>query len=587
MPDQRPKIVVFPGDGADPQRLQSRLESSFDVSVRHASTPADASNPAAPDGDRPAAAAGGAGLTGPAAQPTTPPVPGSPAGAGGPWATALLNAIGEGVCLSRLSGEILWSNELFNALDDGTRRLANAAAQETAQEILEYRRLGLPEKPGTRGSSQRLELASADGSRYFEMYVSVVAAAFEAKAPETLVSAVLRDVTSANRVRLRMDAIDRAGAELFAMDADAVRKLNAAERLKVLEDKIVRFSRDLLRFDHFAIRLLDAKTGRLELVTKVGLPSEYEAFDLFAKPEGNGISGWVAATGKSYICDDTSKDDLFLPGLSGAKSSLTVPLRLHDRVIGILNVESERENAFDDDDRQLAEIFARYIAMAIHMQENLVVERTVTNMNVSGRVEGELAEPLSDIVNQVEALQNIVSGDAATSAHVARILRDVEAIRSRVREVASGPQTLLGVEKAMENRTTDPVLAGRRVLIADDQPKIRQIIGSVLRNRGAKVTVCNGGSEAIAALETAAIEQEVPFDLVVSDIRMPDHNGYEVFAAAKKYRPDIPVILMTGFGYDPHHSIVRASQEGLQCVLFKPFQIEQLVDTVKQALKGK
>ncbi|HEX8876797.1 MAG TPA: response regulator, partial [Phycisphaerales bacterium] len=551
----------------------------------HAATPAQP--PQSGDADRPAPPRGGDGLIGPLAQPTPSPVPGSAPGVGGPWATALLNAIGEGVCLSRLTGELLWSNELFNTLDPATRALANSAAQETAHEIIEYRRLGLPEKTGTRGTSQRLELASADGSRYFEMYVSVVEAAFEAKPPETLVSSVLRDVTSANRVRLRMDAIDRAGAELFAMDADAVRKLNAAERLKVLEDKIVRFSRDLLRFDHFAIRLLDAKTGRLELVTKVGLPSEYEAFDLFAKPEGNGISGWVAASGKSYICDDTSKDDLFLPGLSGAKSSLTVPLRLHDRVTGILNVESEREHAFDDDDRQLAEIFARYIAMAIHMQENLVVERTVTNMNVSGRVEGELAEPLSDIVQQVEALQNIVSGDAATSAHVARILRDVEAIRSRVREVASGPQTLLGVEKAMENRTTDPVLAGRRVLIADDQPKIRQIIGSVLRNRGAKVTVCNGGTEAISALETAAIEQEVPFDLVVSDIRMPDHNGYEVFAAAKKYRPDIPVILMTGFGYDPHHSIVRASQEGLQCVLFKPFQIEQLVDTVKQALKGK
>ena len=230
MPDARPKIVVFPGDGADPQRLQSRLESSFDVSVRHATSPADGSpqGTVPPGGDRPAAANGGAGLTGPAAQPATPPVPGTPSGAGGPWATALLNAIGEGVCLSRLSGEVLWSNELFNALDDGTRRLANAAAQETAQEILDYRRLGLPEKPGTRGSSQRLELASADGSRYFEMYVSVVEAAFEGKAPETLISAVLRDVTSANRVRLRMDAIDRAGAELFAMDADAVRKLNAA-----------------------------------------------------------------------------------------------------------------------------------------------------------------------------------------------------------------------------------------------------------------------------------------------------------------------------------------------------------------------
>jgi DNA-binding NtrC family response regulator len=41
---------------------------------------------------------------------------------------------------------------------------------------------------------------------------------------------------------------------------------------------------------------------------------------------------------------------------------------------------------------------------------------------------------------------------------------------------------------------------------------------------------------------------------------------------------------MTGFGYDPHHSIVRASQEGLQCVLFKPFQCERLLEEVKKAL---
>ncbi len=41
---------------------------------------------------------------------------------------------------------------------------------------------------------------------------------------------------------------------------------------------------------------------------------------------------------------------------------------------------------------------------------------------------------------------------------------------------------------------------------------------------------------------------------------------------------------MTGFGYDPHHSIVRASQEGLQAVLFKPFEVEKLLIEVRQAL---
>jgi DNA-binding NtrC family response regulator len=41
---------------------------------------------------------------------------------------------------------------------------------------------------------------------------------------------------------------------------------------------------------------------------------------------------------------------------------------------------------------------------------------------------------------------------------------------------------------------------------------------------------------------------------------------------------------MTGFGYDPHHSIVRASQEGLSGVLFKPFEIELLITQVRDAL---
>ena len=90
----------------------------------------------------------------------------------------------------------------------------------------------------------------------------------------------------------------------------------------------------------------------------------------------------------------------------------------------------------------------------------------------------------------------------------------------------------------------------------------------------------------LAGLDEKAARGEGPmFQLVVSDIKMPDRNGYEVFAAARRIKPDLPVILMTGFGYDPHHSIVRASQEGLQDVLYKPFQVEQLVELVRKALK--
>ena len=78
---------------------------------------------------------------------------------------------------------------------------------------------------------------------------------------------------------------------------------------------------------------------------------------------------------------------------------------------------------------------------------------------------------------------------------------------------------------------------------------------------------------------------EADFDLVVSDIKMPDKTGYDVFAAARRKSTHLPVILMTGFGYDPNHCIVRASQEGLQAVLFKPFKVDQLLNEIRKALQ--
>jgi len=126
-----------------------------------------------------------------------------------------------------------------------------------------------------------------------------------------------------------------------------------------------------------------------------------------------------------------------------------------------------------------------------------------------------------------------------------------------------------------------------KILIADDEPVTRAAVKKVVTRRGWEVVVCDNGGAAIAALEAVGAGRLAPFNAVVSDIRMPDRNGYEVFAACRRCCPGIPVILMTGFGYDPHHSIVRASQEGLQSVLFKPFPVERLLEEVRKAVTPK
>lgn len=483
-------------------------------------------------------------------------------------AIGLLNAVGEGVCLCSDTGALLWCNEAFDRQSDDARdRVISVCKQASG-----WFRRGSP-------SVRRVEI-EAEGGQVLEVSVSPVRSGEHQQ-----IGAVVRDVSTERRVFQKMDAIDRAGAELVRLDAEQIRKMSSFDRLKLLEDKIIRYTHDLLNFDNFAIQLLDRRTGRLEMVITRGLPAEVRDIELRPALDGYGISGHVAKTGRSYVCANTEEDPLFLPGMTGAKSSLTVPLTINDEVIGVMDIESGQANAFTDEDRQFAEIFARHVAIALHMLDLLVIERSATNMIACGRVAGELDAPLDDILAETDALlrEHGDSMDPSTRAHIDRIREDVKAIRDRVENVASGPQTLLGVDEEMADREVDPLLVGRRILIADDEPKIRRILGDVLRKRGCDVTVVESGQAAIDLMAPIERGEIGRFDLIISDIKMPDRNGYEVFSAARRTMGDIPVILMTGFGYDPHHSIVRASQEGLQAVLFKPFPIGRIVEEVRKA----
>ncbi|MDI1289147.1 MAG: GAF domain-containing protein, partial [bacterium] len=371
-------------------------------------------------------------------------------------AVSLLNAIGEGVALCTRSGETMWSNDIFQRLSGAMReRIAVACRQFDREHPV------LPHGAEDHAAvvEPRSDILMADENRFFEVGVlpaPVMTLHREDGVMEPMHGLVVavRDVTVSKRLQHKMNAIDQAGGEILKFEADAVRKFNAHERLKLIEEKIIRYARDLLSFDHFAIRLLDERSGKLELVMGYGLPPEFDSFEIRPALEGHGISGYVAASGRSYVCADTNNDPLYLPGITGARSSITVPLRLHDKVIGIMNVESLSADAFDEEDRQLGEIFARYIALALHMLDLLVVERSTTNQTVSGRMTDELAEPLQDIAHELDLLQSHSAHDDETRSHLDRIERDLESIRSRIQNCAAGPSTLLGVEQALADKTT-------------------------------------------------------------------------------------------------------------------------------------
>ena len=482
-------------------------------------------------------------------------------------AGVVLDTLGDGVCVVGPKGELVWANrrvkELPAGVLDSLRRLCFKAYEEFASG-----------GPDARHRGKRFSLMP-DHNVYYEVICSPVR---DHHGVLRQVVAVVIDATSQRRQQLKLNAIDRAGRELVRLEDDTGRQRDAAERLKILADRIIRYSRDVLDYQHFAVLLVDEKTNRLGVIVSEGLDEDAENYELFANAEGNGICGYVAATGRSYICPDVRRDGRYLPGLASARSSLSVPLRLHDKVIGVLNVESDRAGAFSEEDRQFAEIFGTYVALALHILNLLASERHTAHTQVSGSISAELAGPLGDIVTEAsELVEDYIGFDDLRERLNSIIDRASEARRS-MQKLAEAPRAGVLPGEARPPVQADPVLNGRRVLVADDEELIRQTICDVLTSYGCNV---DAAADGIAAKELIGRQR---YDLVISDIKMPGASGYELFAAAKAACRDTQVILITAFGYDPNHSVVRASKEGLAAVLLKPFKVNRLLDECRAAL---
>jgi EAL domain-containing protein (putative c-di-GMP-specific phosphodiesterase class I)/CheY-like chemotaxis protein len=130
----------------------------------------------------------------------------------------------------------------------------------------------------------------------------------------------------------------------------------------------------------------------------------------------------------------------------------------------------------------------------------------------------------------------------------------------------------------MSEETARKPLLGR-VLVVDDDPMLRRVCARVLRSEGWEVVVVDGGNAAIACV----CAQSTPFDCVVSDVHMPEVDGFALIAAIRRHDDDLPVLLMTG---DPSlDGAVRAIDSGAVSYLSKPFDHETLAAGVARAAR--
>ena len=118
----------------------------------------------------------------------------------------------------------------------------------------------------------------------------------------------------------------------------------------------------------------------------------------------------------------------------------------------------------------------------------------------------------------------------------------------------------------------------RTILVVEDETMLRIVAAEVLTDAGFKVMEAAHGGEALKILQSG--EQ---IDLVLSDVKMPIMNGYQLAEASLALQPELKFLLMTGYSQEPLPPLL--SRAGIE-VLRKPFEFGQLAKIVRQVLES-
>jgi len=490
----------------------------------------------------------------------------------------VLAGMPDGVVLLDHENKIIWHNACMQQWCDWEDLVgSNFYSVLSSPEILGPDFCPLHTALSSRASSNST-LRTAD-NRYF--HIHAVPTMVEQDQPEQLIVTV-RDVTTKMQQQQKMEAIQKAGMELADLKPEELKHMSVDERIELLKSNIVHFTGELLHYDVMEIRLLDRKTGRLEPLLAVGIEQEAALRELHAQPQGNGVTGFVAATGKSYLCEDTSEDPLYLLGARDAKSSITVPLISHEEMLGTFNAESPKSCAFDESDLQFLERFGTDVAAALGTLELLVAEKATTAAESVEAIHTAVALPIDDILNEtVNVMERYIGHEPEVISRLESILYNARDIKQVIQKVGQAMAPSEAVPQALQTEPR-PLLIGRRILVADSDENVRVAAHALLERYQCAVETSHDGAETLSMVRN--ITALGGYDLVLADIRLPDMNGYELMQKLAARVESLPLVLMTGFGYDPGHSIVKARQAGLKEVLYKPFRLDQLLETIERVL---
>ncbi len=241
------------------------------------------------------------------------------------------------------------------------------------------------------------------------------------------------------------------------------------------------------------------------------------------------------------------------------------------------------------------------IGYAKDLRDILRKDQLETLGEVAVGLSHEINNPLAVILNQVSLLEDDIlrlcaERDSSVEEErldaIRREVSRVTEILERLGDMVSsehyetvryiGPARMVDLRKRSEAKGPDPRLRGVRILVVDDDLGICGTMKELLEAAACAVETANDGFEALKLLEARR------FDLMLTDVVMPNMDGHELYLKCQESYPELPVLMMTAFHYDKDHIIKRSRMQGLDGVVFKkpvdPDRLREVIaDTVERA----
>jgi GAF domain-containing protein len=249
----------------------------------------------------------------------------------------------------------------------------------------------------------------------------------------------------------RLFKAERRRAEEFRVISEVGRRITSILAVDELLGEIARLLKETLGYYLVGIALVDGD----ELVFRAGAGAVWELPD-FQPPRlkvgQEGITGWVAQSGEPLLVPDVSQEPRYhsLPEASEIRSELAVPLEAKEAVIGVLHVQSERPNAFDESDLVILQSLADQAALVIENAHLYEQAQQVATLEERQR----LARELHDSVTQA------LYGVTLYAEAAARLLSvgDAELASDHLREVRQTAQEALQEMRLLIFELRPPVL---------------------------------------------------------------------------------------------------------------------------------